>query len=153
MKTIKKIELRVKRERLAESGVPYNSQISEPHSAVKIAQSILAGIDHEAFLALPLDIKNKVLGYVEVAKGGIDLCQVDVREVFRAALVMGASSLIVVHNHPSGDANPSEEDLNLTENICQAGWLLNVHVLDHIIVGDDSYVSLAERGLMPTKGD
>jgi DNA repair protein RadC len=148
VKTIKQIELRIRREKLAEPRTPYNALINVPGDVCAVAQSLLDGVDQERFLAFPLDTKNSILGYVEVAKGGVDLCPVDIREVFRAAIVMGSSSIIVVHNHPSGDPTPSAEDLKLTERLVQAGKILGMPVLDHIIVAEDDHASLAAMGLL-----
>jgi len=146
MRTIKKIDLRVRREVLAESKEPYNSKIGEPKDVARIAQSVLAGEDRECFLTFPVDVKNRVLGYVESAKGSVDLCPVDPREVFRAAIIMGASGVFLVHNHPSGDSSPSQEDAELTERVVEAGKLLGIPVIDHLIVVEDSFYSFAEHG-------
>ena len=149
MRTIKKIELRVSREKLAESTAPYNARIERPEQAVKLIKSILEGVDQERFLVMPVDIKNKILGYIEVARGSVDECPVDPREVFRAAIVMGASALFLAHNHPSGSTDPSPEDMKLTRRVCRAGELLGVPVLDHLIVAGDGSLSFAESGIMP----
>jgi DNA repair protein RadC len=148
VKTIKQIELKVRRERLAESKEPYLAKIAEPKDVARIIRSILMDTDLEKFLAVPLDVKNRVLGYVEVAKGSVDLCVVGPRDVFRAAIVMGASGIIVAHNHPSGDISPSPEDTELTKKLCQAGELLGLPVLDHVIVAEEDFFSFAEKGLL-----
>lgn len=146
MKTIKRIDLKVRREVLAESKEPYLAKIADPKDLARIAQSILQDVDRECFLTVPVDCKNKVLGYVETAKGGIDICMVDPREVFRAAVVMGASGVFLIHNHPSGDKEPSPEDLELTERLVEAGKVLQVPVMDHLIVTADGFYSFAEHG-------
>jgi len=150
MKTIKRLELRAYRERLAESKEPYNACFSQPHEVAAVVRSIFHGVDHESFLAIPVDIKNKVLGYVEAARGGVDQCQVAAREVFRAAVFMGATSVILAHNHPSGDPAPSVDDKFLTDRLCEAGKLLGIPVLDHLIVSEKGYYSFAEQGLIKT---
>lgn len=149
MKTTKRIELRVRRERLGEEAEAYCTNIQTPAHAVHVAKSVLKESSQEVFLTLPLDIKNRILGYVETARGSVDSCRVDIREVFRTAIVMGASGLILVHNHPSGDLTPSSEDIELTKRVYEAGRLLSIAVLDHLIVTDDGFVSLAELGLFP----
>ena len=146
MKTIKKIELRVRRDTLAESKEPYSAAVRTPDDVARIVQSILKDVDYECFLAVPVDVKNKVLGYVEVAKGGIDLCPVDPREVFRAAVVMGASGIFLAHNHPSGDHNPSQEDDELTKRAMEAGKILNIPVVDHLVISRNGFYSYAEHG-------
>lgn len=150
MKTIKKIDLRVRREKLAESREPYCFTISTPDELARIARSVTTGSDRETFLVFPCDVKNKVLGYVEVALGSVDACPVDPREVFRATIVMGASGLFIAHNHPSGDESPSSEDIELTKRIVDGGAILGLPVLDHLIITDSSYFSFAEKGMLAT---
>jgi DNA repair protein RadC len=123
--------------------------IRGPYNAVKITREIIGEIEQEVFLVLLLDIKNKVKGYVEVARGGIDSCQVDPRVVFRAAVMCGCVGIIVAHNHPSGDPNPSDEDIAITKRLKQGGELLGIAVLDHVIVTPDDWESFAEKGIMP----
>lgn len=106
---------------------------------------------NEVFHVLGFNTRNILLGEARVAEGSANACPVDPRAVFRAALEMGASAIVVSHNHPSGDPEPSDEDIFLTRQLCEAGESICVRVLDHIVVGDDSYVSLLERGLMPTQ--
>ena len=151
MKSVKEVEVVVRRRyKLGEEPAPYNVAVREPGMVARMAASVLENQDNESFLVFLLNIKNKVIGYQEVARGGIDTCPVDPRMVFRAAVLEGASAVIVVHNHPSGDPAPSGEDLALTKRLKEGGELLGVPVLDHLIIGGDgSYCSLAEKGLMP----
>lgn len=151
MKSVKEIEVVVRRRhKLGEEPEPYNTAIKSPEMVRNVAASVLENHDHESFLVFLLNVKNKVIGYQEVARGGIDTCPVDPRMVFRAAVLEGASGVIVVHNHPSGDPAPSKEDLELTKRLKAGGELLGVAVLDHVIVaGDGRYCSLAEEGRMP----
>jgi DNA repair protein RadC len=151
MKSIKRIDLRVRREILAESKEPYLAKIQEPRDLARIAQAILKDTDREFFLAIPVDVKNRLLGYVEVARGSVDSCPMDPREVFRVAVVMGASGVFLIHNHPSGDTQPSSEDLTLTRRIEEAGGILGIMVPDHIIVTENDFFSFAEHGLMEGK--
>lgn len=117
--------------------------------AAQIFRSHLAGADREHFLALLLDTRNHILGINTIGIGTLDECLVHPREVFKPALIMGAASVIVGHNHPSGDPEPSPTDLATTLRLRQAGELLRVPLLDHVIVGSGkSYVSLKERGLL-----
>ena len=150
MKTVKKLEIRSRRVALeaADSKVPYGEPVREPKDAASIAAALLEGEDQEVFLAFPLDIKNRVLGYTEVARGGIDSCSVDPRQVFRTAVMLGASTVIVVHNHPSGDPTPSREDVALTERLVAAGKVLGIPVLDHVVVADDRTYSFREQGVL-----
>ena len=148
MKTLKRIELRTRRVRVEEPGAVYGEAVHAPERAADLAAQVLKGEDQEIFLVFLLDIKNQVLGYVEAARGGLDSCPIDPRVIFRAAVLQGAAAIIVVHNHPSGDTEPSKEDVKLTKRLKEAGELLGIAVLDHLVIGDGSYASLAERGLL-----
>jgi DNA repair protein RadC len=96
---------------------------------------------------LLLDVRNRVLDVQTVYRGSTTSAQVRVGELFKAAVRKNATAIIVVHNHPSGDPSPSPEDIALTRAIVQAGNLLDVGVLDHLVIGRGRYVSLKERGL------
>jgi DNA repair protein RadC len=100
----------------------------------------------EEFWVLLCDVKNQVTGSAMVSRGTLDASLVHPREVFRLAIAGNAANVVFVHNHPSGDPEPSAEDVTLTERLVEAGRLLGIPVLDHIIIGDTNYVSLAERG-------
>lgn len=102
----------------------------------------------EVFILITLNTKNIVTGYFEVHRGTINTSLVHPREVFKRALLNNASNIIVAHNHPSGDPNPSKEDIQITERLKEAGNLLGINLLDHIIVGDDKYISLKEKGVL-----
>jgi len=151
MKSIKKIELRATRVKVAESCVVYHTTIVGPHAVVRVARSLLKGEDQEVFLVFLLDCRNKISGYSEIARGGIDTCPVDPRVVFRTAIVQGASGIVLAHCHPSGNVSPSSEDLALTTRLVEAGHLLGMPVLDHVIIGQGHWVSLAEKGLLEKK--
>ena len=96
----------------------------------------------EVFILITLNTKNIVTGYFEVHRGTINTSLVHPREVFKRALLNNASNIMVAHNHPSGDPNPSKEDIQITERLKEAGNLLGINLLDHIIVGEDKYISL-----------
>ena len=102
----------------------------------------------EVFILITLNTKNIVTGYFEVHRGTINTSLVHPREVFKRALLNNANSIIVAHNHPSGDPNPSKEDIQITERLKEAGNLLGINLLDHIIVGDDKYISFKEKGVL-----
>lgn len=102
----------------------------------------------EVFILITLNIKNIVTGYFEVHRGTINTSLVHPREVFKRALLNNASDIMVAHNHPSGDPNPSKEDIQITERLKEAGDLLGINLLDHIIVGEDKYISLKEKGVL-----
>ena len=102
----------------------------------------------EVFILITLNTKNIVTGYFEVHRGTINSSLVHPREVFKRALLNNANSIMVAHNHPSGDPNPSKEDIQITERLKEAGNLLGINLLDHIIVGEDKYISLKEKGVL-----
>ena len=94
-----------------------------------------------------LNTKNQVLAISRVYKGNVNTSLIKVGELFREAVRENCPALVVVHNHPSGDPTPSPEDIKVTEQIVKAGKLLDIEVLDHIIIGQQRYISLKERGL------
>ena len=102
----------------------------------------------ECFYAMFLNRANKVLGTLLISEGGISGTVVDVRSIFSAALKANSSSVIIAHNHPSGNSAPSESDLKITENIKNAGEILNIQVLDHIILLPEGYTSFADDGYL-----
>jgi DNA repair protein RadC len=106
--------------------------------------------DHkrEVFLALLLDSKNRLLREVRISEGSLTASIVHPREVFAAVVRDSAAAVLLVHNHPSGDPTPSREDREISIRLKEAGELMGVRVLDHIIIGDEGYVSLADRGLL-----
>ena len=104
----------------------------------------------ESFWVLHLDGRNQIIGCVRQSDGGWNAAVVRPREVFAAALLNGALAIVVAHNHPSGDPTPSKEDRQLTDDLCEAGKLLGVKVVDHIILGTpgDQYSSFKEMGYL-----
>jgi len=102
----------------------------------------------EVFLALLLDSKNRLIREVQISEGSLNASIVHPREVFAPVLRESAAAILFVHNHPSGDPTPSREDLEITSRLKQVGELMGVRVLDHIIIGNGDYVSLADRGLL-----
>jgi DNA repair protein RadC len=102
----------------------------------------------EVFLTLLLDSKNRLLREVQVSEGSLNASIVHPREVFAPVVRESAAAVLLIHNHPSGDPTPSREDLELTGRLREAGELIGVRVLDHVIIGNGCYVSLADRGLL-----
>lgn len=107
--------------------------------------------DTEKFITICLDTNNHIICFDLVTNGTVDQAHVHIREVFKSAILTGATSIIVVHNHPSGKCKPSSADTLLTKNIQEAGELLGVKVLDHIIIGVDEYFSFMDTGIMREK--
>ena len=95
-----------------------------------------------------LDTKNNIIGVEEISIGNLNSSIVHPREVFKQAIKRSSSSIILVHNHPSGDPNPSKEDINITKRLVECGDLLGIRVLDHIIIGDNKHTSLKEMDIL-----
>lgn len=121
--------------------------INSPADAADLVRYEMSALEQEHLRVLMLDTRNHVLDIVEIYHGSVNSSQVRVGEVFKAAIRRGAAAIIVVHNHPSGDPTPSPDDVAVTRAIVQAGKLLDVEVLDHLVIGQGNWVSLKERGL------
>ncbi len=104
--------------------------------------------EKERFFSIILNTKNKVLGIEEISVGSLNSSIVHPREVYKTAVRKSAASIIVAHNHPSGDPAPSREDVEVTRRLCEAGRLLGVELLDHVIFGDGEILSMKQKGLM-----
>ena len=122
--------------------------INSSDDANKLLQSYLNGVDREHFVVILLNRKNGIIGINTVSVGDLSSSIVHPREVFKPAIVAGAASIIVAHNHPSGDPAPSRDDINVTKRLKEAGDILGINVLDHIIIGDGCYRSLKARDLL-----
>ena len=127
----------------------YEQCIRSSAIASTILHSYLADVDREHFIILLLDQKNQVIGINTVSMGSLTASIVHPREVFKPAILSNAASLICGHNHPSGDCQPSREDRALTKRLVEAGQLLGIPVVDHIIIGGEGrYFSFADEGLL-----
>jgi DNA repair protein RadC len=122
-------------------------QICSPADAANFLMLDMAHLDQEHLRLVLLDTKNRVLASPTVYKGNVNTSVIRISEIFREAIRHNSTSLIVAHNHPSGDPTPSPEDVRVTRQIYEAGKLLDIDVLDHLIIGQGRYVSLKERGL------
>ncbi len=132
--------------RLAEERGNDKPVVKSSGDAFMLLHPRLAQSRVEVFAGIYLNSKNRVLRLVEISTGGLEASVVKPREVFRIALEESASRVIVAHNHPSGDPEPSSEDIAITVALKRAGELLGVELLDHLIVGDGRYVSLRDMG-------
>lgn len=121
--------------------------INSPADAAALVMYEMGALEQEHLRVMLLDRRNRVLEVTELYRGSTSSAQVRVGEVFREAIRKNASALIVIHNHPSGDPTPSPDDVALTRAIVQAGKMLDVDVLDHLVIGQGRWVSLKERGL------
>jgi DNA repair protein RadC len=121
--------------------------INSPADAAALVAYEMALLEKEHLRTILLDRRNRVLEIVEVYQGSVNSSQVRVGEIFQAAVNRNASALVVIHNHPSGDPTPSPDDVAVTRAIMQAGKLLDIELLDHLVIGQGKWVSLKERGL------
>lgn len=138
--TVSWVTTRLVRERAVEE----LSQVRSPNDAYQIVRGELQDATQERLLALALDTKNRVLGICEVSRGGLNAATVDLRVIYRFALLSNAASIILAHNHPSGEPTPSPEDILITREIIEAGRILDIDVLDHIVVGHNQFRSIRE---------
>lgn len=133
--------------RLASSQPEDRAVVRSPQDVADLLMAEMGILDQEQLRVVLLNTKNQVLAVPEVYRGSVSTSLIRVSEVFRDAVRENCPAIIVVHNHPSGDPTPSAEDVEITEQITQAGRLLNIDVLDHLVIGNQRYVSLRERGL------
>lgn len=135
-----------------EKGAMYDvqKQIGAPYDAYKAITEITKVQEEaqEVFGILILDTKNKIVAVHEISRGTLNASMVHPREVFKPAVLHNAAAIICFHNHPSGEPKPSKEDIETTNRLVEAGKIMGIEVLDHIIVGDDKYTSLKEMGVI-----
>lgn len=122
--------------------------ISTPEDVVAVCGPQLRALDREHFWALALNTKNRLLRILEVSVGSLNASIVHPRELFKDAVRASAASIVVVHNHPSGDPTPSGADIQLTRRLIKAGDVLGIDVLDHVVIGDGDHASLRDLGFM-----
>uniref|UniRef100_UPI0025DAFF10 RadC family protein n=1 Tax=uncultured Chryseobacterium sp. TaxID=259322 RepID=UPI0025DAFF10 len=139
--------LEIGRRRAAQE-VPEKSLITCSNDGYQILRKYLSDLRTEEFWAIFLNQSNRVLHFTQLTQGGINQSIVDIRILFKTALDHYATALIIAHNHPSGNLKPSKEDLEITRKIKEAGNMLNIQLLDHLIITQNSYVSLADDGLL-----
>jgi DNA repair protein RadC len=123
--------------------------VSTPEDVVRLCATQLRGSDREHFWALALSTKNRLLRMVEVSVGSLNTSIVHPRELFKEAVRVSAASVVVVHNHPSGDPTPSSADLQLTRRLARAGEVLGIELLDHVVIGDGgAHESMRHMGVL-----
>lgn len=145
MKRLNVISLRMVRE----STYPYKTdKIRCPEDAYKLVTEYLSDVDREYCLLICLSIRNTITALEVISIGTLDAALVTPREVFKSAILSNSASIILAHAHPSGDTTPSQEDVELTERVKNAGDILGIELLDHIIVADGRHFSLRENGLI-----
>ena len=131
-----------------ERGVSRGDVIGSPGDVARMFMPRLRDLKREVFKMIALDSQNRVIRVVEVEEGTVNYANPILREVFHKAIESFASSIVCVHNHPSGNPRPSAEDRRFTEALVAAGKVLQVEVLDHLIIGGEGYFSFADEGLM-----
>jgi DNA repair protein RadC len=133
--------------RLIQESPEQRPVIHSPADAAAFVQYDMSALEQEELRVILLDTRNQILQIESVYRGSLNSSQVRVGELFKAAIRRNAAAVIIVHNHPSGDPTPSPDDVAITRAVVQAGKLLDVDVLDHLVIGSGRYVSLKERGL------
>jgi DNA repair protein RadC len=121
--------------------------VRSPSDVAQLLMAEMAHLEQENFRVLYLDTRNRLLGSDTVYVGSLNASHIRVAEVFRDAIKRNCAAVIVAHNHPSGDPSPSPEDVEVTRQLIAAGNLLSIELLDHLIIGQQRFVSLRERGL------
>jgi len=132
---------------IKDANSPFRTKgLKRPDDAASVARKFLANEDREVFIAINLDHSGKINSIHVVAIGNANATIIHPREVFKTAILSNASSIVIAHNHPSGNSQPSDEDTKMTSMLIEAGRLLGIKVLDHIIIGDDKYTNLSKSG-------
>ncbi|SFG76436.1 DNA replication and repair protein RadC [Desulfotomaculum arcticum] len=122
--------------------------IKSPENAAALVMEEMRHLDREHFWALLLNTKNQVLSREIVSIGTLNSSAIHPRELYKAAIRRSAAGVILVHNHPSGDPTPSQQDIDVTKRLIEAGNIIGINVLDHLVIGDNKFVSFKARGLM-----
>lgn len=122
-----------------------NRRIASPEDAVGILKDFIEDCDREQFIVITVNTKNEPTSISTVSLGTLNTSLVHPREVFKVALLANGASIILAHNHPSGDPTPSREDLEITKKLVEIGQLMGIEVLDHIIIGADRFISLKQK--------
>lgn len=133
--------------RLKKENPDLSAAVNSPEDAAELVRYDMQGLVQENLWVILLDTRNRKIGIEKVYVGSLNASMVRVGELFRGALQRSAAGIIMAHNHPSGDPAPSPEDVTLTRAAVQAGKLLDVEVLDHLVIGHNSFVSMKEKGL------
>jgi DNA repair protein RadC len=145
MKSIQVVKIQM----IKESSMKYelsSSKITSPHVCAGIFENFIGLADREHSVMMCLDTKNKIISLITLSIGTLNVGLVHPREVFKSAILSNAASIILGHNHPSGDPEPSPEDIQMTERVAEAGRIIGIELLDHIIIGDEGkFISLKEK--------
>jgi DNA repair protein RadC len=139
--------LEIGRRRAAQE-IPERTQIKSSNDIFVLLSPFLSDLQTEEFWAIFLNQNNRVQGKSQLSSGGINQSVVDVRILFKAAIDQFATALVIAHNHPSGNLKPSTEDVKITKQIADAGKILNIQLLDHVIIAQNSYFSFADESML-----
>ncbi|WZL71586.1 DNA repair protein RadC [Clostridiaceae bacterium 35-E11] len=134
--------------RLAMSNLQVKSTIKSPGDVANIFMEEMRYYKKEYFKILLLNTKNQIVSSEDISIGSLNSSLVHPREVFVKAIKKSACAIILIHNHPSGNAHPSKEDINITKRLIEAGKIIGIEVLDHVIIGDGSYISFKENSII-----
>jgi len=134
--------------RIAAAGPEMRPAIGSPEDASALVMEEMRRLDREVFRILCLNTKNRVIANELISQGSLNASLVHPREVFKTAIRHSSAAILLVHNHPSGDPAPSQEDLGVTRRLLDAARIMDIEILDHIIIGDGRYISLKEQGFM-----
>ena len=133
--------------RLSSQSTKDRPVVHSPEDAADLVQYEMSALDQEQLRVILLNTRNHVLGIRTIYQGSLNSSQVRVGELFRPAIRQNAAAIIIIHNHPSGDPSPSPDDIAITKAIIEAGKLLDIQVLDHLIIGQGRFISLNRRGV------
>lgn len=132
-----------------ESSILYKERkISSPTDAYKLINEFIDGVDREVMVVCSLSTKNEPISLNLASVGTLNSSLIHPREIFKSSILSNAASIIIAHNHPSGDPTPSSEDINVTHRLKEAGKILGIELIDHIIVGNNQFISLKEKGTL-----
>lgn len=134
--------------RVGDCSFEVREAITKPEDAARLVMSEMRLLDREHFVVLMLNTKHKVMAKKTISIGHLDAALVHPRELFKDAIRRSSAAVVLVHNHPSGDPTPSHDDIAVTKRVCDAGSLLGIQVLDHLVVGDNQFFSMKEHGMM-----
>ncbi len=126
-----------------------NRKVTSPQEAANLVSPFLESCDREKFVVVCLDVKNQPANISVVSVGTVNSSLIHPRELFKVAILSNASNIIISHNHPSGDPTPSHEDIAITKKLVEAGEIMGISIMDHIVIGSDvnTFISFKERGL------
>ena len=134
---------------IRESSILYEPRvIDSPEKAVKLVKSIIEESDREMMVVVNLDTKHQPTELYIAATGSLNSCIIHPREIFKTAIISSSNSILIAHNHPSGNPKPSQEDNAVTERLKSAAEIIGINLIDHIIIGRESYYSYKENNLL-----